>query len=156
MAQHATFDAAFKAMYRRIASVQNTLPTVLANEGVNFFVGNFDKEGFVDVSIEKWKTPERKIPGTSAYKYPKKKDLGRRTKKILIKSGKLKRATNNSVSEKSFKKIVWRINPVYFPYAYRHNEGTDGMPKRQFMGESKTLNAIFAKKIIQAYKYAFK
>jgi hypothetical protein len=153
MAQHATFDAAFKAMYRRIASVQNTLPTVLANEGVNFFVGNFDKEGFVNVSIEKWKTPERKIPGTLAYKYPKKKDLGRRTRKTLVKTGKLKRQVNNSVVEKSIKRIVWK---VVSPYGKRHNDGLDGMPKRQFMGESKTLNAIFAKKIIQAYKYAFK
>jgi hypothetical protein len=153
MAQHATFDAAFKAMYRRIASVQNTLPTVLANEGVNFFVGNFDKEGFVDGSLEKWKTPERKIPGTSAYKYPKKKDLGRRTRKTLVKTGKLKRQVNNSIVEKSIRRIVWK---VVSPYAKRHNEGLDGMPKRQFMGESKTLNAIFKRKILLAYRYAFK
>jgi hypothetical protein len=200
MAQHATFDAAFKAMYRRIASVQNTLPTVLANEGVNFFVGNFDKEGFVDGSLERWKPRQAKGK-------VKKKD---QTRKILVKTGKLKRAVNKSVVEKSIKKIVWLVDKSEIPYAAAHNQGlnkietvkshereskakkvkvkgnsgfingkfTKGksktltlkgskhnvgsftrhmiIPKRQFMGESKTLNAIFAKKIIQAYKYAFK
>lgn len=153
MAVHSTFKGAFSAMYKKMESVQKTLPSVLANTGTNFFVGNFDKEGFDDGGVKKWQKPQRKIAGTNAFKYPKKKDLGRRTRKTLVKSGKLKRDVNNSVSERSFKRIVWLVKT---PYAKRHNDGLSGMPERKFMGESKTLNALFRKKIIQAYKVAFK
>ena len=132
-------------MYRKLQSVQSSLPTVLANEGTRFFVSSFDKEGWDGKS---WKVPQRKIPGTPAYKYPKNKGLGRRTRQTLVKSGKLRRAVNSSVKQKTFKKIVWNVD---LPYAARHNEGLNGMPQRRFMGESKTLNAIFKRKIIQAY-----
>jgi len=154
MATHKNFTSAFKALYRRIESVKKDLPSVLANEGTKFWLSNFDKEGFQDVGIKAWKIPERKIPGTPSYKYPKKKGLSRRVKKTLIGTGKLRRAVNSSVKEKSFKRIVWRIGSEV-PYAARHNEGLKGMPKREFMGESRRLNNIFRGRITQVYKKAF-
>jgi phage gpG-like protein len=149
MATHSNFSSAFKSMYRKLQSTQRTLPSVLANVGTNFFISNFDKEGFQDGGLTKWKTPQRKIAGTKSYKYPKKKDLGRRTRKTLVKSGKLRREVNSSAKEKTFKRIVWRVS---LPYAARHNEGLKGMPERRFMGPSRTLNTLFRKKIIEAYK----
>lgn len=154
MAVHKDFDSAFKALYKRLESVQNTLPTELAKAGTGFFISNFDKEGFQDGTTQAWKTPLRRIAGTPEYKYPKKKGLGRRTRKTLIKTGKLKRAVNKSVVEKSFKRIVWHVRDV--AYAARHNEGLGGMPKREFIGTSRTLNKLFYNRIIQAYKSAFK
>lgn len=153
MGVHKDFGSAFQSMYRKIGSVKNTLPSVLANTGTNFFVENFDKEGFVDNTVQKWKTPKRRIPGTKEYKYPKHRDLGRRTRKTLVGTGKLRRAVNNSAKEKSIKRIVWRVGSEV-PYARRHNEGI-GVPKREYMGESKELNRRFKKKIIQAYNKAF-
>ena len=162
MGQHKTFNSAFKSMYKKMESVQKTLPSVLANTGTNFFIGNFDKEGFDDGGLKKWKTPERKIQGTPSFKYPKTKGLGRRTRKTLIQTGKLKRAVNKSVTEKSFKRIVWRINPSEVPYASVHNKGLKAgrgngfmMPKREYMGRSRTLDKLFRVKIIQAYKKTF-
>jgi len=154
MAVHKTFDAAFKSLYRKMESVQKELPTVLASTGTAFFVGNFDKEGFDDGGVKSWVTPKRKIPGMAAFKYPKSKDLGRRTRKTLVKAGKLKRAVNNSVVERTFKRIVWKVTNV--PYAAKHNYGYGTTPQRKYMGESKTLTALFKKKIIQAYKKSFK
>lgn len=152
MAVHNSFNSAFKAMYKKLGQVEKTLPKVLGNEGTNFFLSNFDKEGFQDDGLKKWKEPQRKIVGTKAYKYPKKKDLGRRTRKTLVKTGKLKRAVNASRKETNYKRIVWRIPSTVVPYAARHNYGLDGMPKRHFIGESRTLNKIFKKRIIEAYK----
>ena len=151
MGTHKNFNSAFKAMYRKLNSVKSSLPNVIANEGTRFFISSFDNEGFTDGTLKKWETPQRKIQGTKAFKYPKKKDLGRRTRKTLVKTGTLKRAVNNSVTQKSFKKIVWRVD---LPYAYVHNNGEGKMPERKFMGESKTLNTIFKRKIILAYKKA--
>ena len=36
---------------------------------------------------------------------------------------------------------------TYKKYAQRHNEGLKGMPKRQFMGKSKTLEDNIKKKL---------
>lgn len=152
MGTHSNFTSAFKSLYRKLEKTQKQLPSLIANEGTKFFVGSFDKEGFTDVSLSKWKTPLRKIPGTSEFKYPKKRDLGRRTRKILVKTGRFRRATNNSVIERTFKRVVWRINPSEVPYAARHNYGLHGMPERKVIGESKTLNRIFKRTIIQTYK----
>lgn len=136
-------------MYRKLQSVQSSLPTVLANEGTRFFVGSFDKEGWDGKS---WKVPQRRIAGTPAFKYPKNKDLGRRTKRTLVKTGNLRRAVNNSVKQKTFKRIVWNVDTgTRYNYAAVHNEGLGKIPQRRFMGESKTLNAIFKRKILQAY-----
>lgn len=153
MAVHKTFDGAFKALYRRIGSAQSDLPTIIANEGLRFFVGSFEKEAFVDASPKPWAVPQRRIPGTKAYTYPKRKDLGRRTRKTLVKTGKLKRAVNNSVTEKNRKRVVWHVRDI--PYAFRHNEG-EGVPQRKYMGESRTLNRKFREKIIQVYRQKFK
>lgn len=191
MATHSNFSSAFKSMYRKLQSTQRTLPSVLANVGTNFFISNFDKEGFQDDSLERWKPRQAKGK-------VKKKD---QTRKILVKSGKLKRAVNKSVKEKSFKRIVWQVSGI--PYAAVHNDGFKGLqyvksysrdligkkkeatgtysiktrkvntrtvkyvkgqsvvsehvrqiniPQRKFMGPSRTLNTLFRKKIIEAYK----
>lgn len=154
MAIHSSFGSAFRAMHRRLESVTNTLPSVIANEGTRFWVGNFDKEGFEDSGVQRWQTPKRRIPGTAEFRYPKKKGLSRRVKKTLIGTGKLRRAVNASVKERTMKKVVWKVGREV-PYAARHNEGLNGMPKREFMGESKELNKRFKRKIIQAYNKAF-
>jgi len=109
MAVHSTFSSAFKVLYRKIDKVKSDLPTVLANEGTKFFVSNFDLEGFTNVGFSAWKP--RKVK-------PKKGN-----KKILVQSGRLRRAVSKSVTEKSFKRIVWRVNKSEVPYAEVHNNG---------------------------------
>lgn len=153
MATHNNFSGAFKAMYSQLSRVAKTLPAVLANEGTRFWISNFEDEGFLDGSLKEWKVPERKIPGTPAYKYPKKKGLARRTRKTLVQSGKLKRAVNTSLKSKSIKRIEWEVSGI--PYAQRHNEGLDGMPERKFMGKSEFLFKRFKLKIKEAYNKTF-
>jgi len=148
MATHTSFNSAFKSMYRKLNSVQRSLPGVLANEGTKFFVSNFDLGGFTDVGFRAWK-PRKQF--TSNGKRIKKFNK----KKILVKTGRLRRAVNNSVKEKSFRQIVWRIDPGAVPYAARHNEGLDGMPRRHYMGKSYFLYKRFRLRIKQAYIKAF-
>lgn len=107
MATHKNFGSAFKAMYRKLQSIQSSLPTALANEGTKFFISNFDMEGFTDVGFQAWKPRENK----------------KSKRKILVKSGRLKRAVNKSVKEKTFKRIVWKIDTTEVPYAKVHNDG---------------------------------
>lgn len=144
MATYKNFGEATKALKSNFNKARRKLPDVLANTGTNFFVDNFNRQGFLDSHLENWKIPQRKITGTKAYKYPKKKDLGRRTRATLVKSGRLRRAVNNALILKSKDRIHWRVNLIY---AARHNFGLNGMPKREFMGQSRILNRMFRKKI---------
>lgn len=153
MATHSTFSSAFAALNRRVAQAQKELPNALATEGTRFFVGNFDKEAF---DADKWKVPQRRIPGTNAYKYPKRRDQGRRTRKTLVKSGRLKRAVNSSVSEKTPRRIVWRIPYSSVPYAAAHNYGKGRQPQRRFIGDSPVLRRLMKNKTIQVYKKYFR
>lgn len=116
-------------------------PKVLANEGVKMFVENFKSESFEG---KKWKNVERRIAGTKPYKYPKKKDLGRRTRPILIgKTRNLRNATVNSVRVANRKRIVWGN---YIPYAEVQND------TRPFMKDG----AKFRKRLKSKYESMFR
>lgn len=153
MAVHKDFNSAFKAMYRKISSVQSILPNVLANEGTKFFVSNFELEGFTNIGFDAWT--------------PRKTKSKKGKKKILVQSGRLRRAVNKSVKEKTFKRIVWEVNKSEVPYASVHNNGGAiyrnsrkkttifNMPRRHFMGKSEFLNKRFKLRIKEAYAKAF-
>jgi phage gpG-like protein len=148
---HRTTNAAFKEVYKKLNKIKTVIPPVLANAGTRHFISHFDGEKWDDYN---WKVPQRRIPGTASYKYPKKSDLGRRTRKTLVKTGKLKREVNNSIKVKNSKRIEWVVAGL--PYAKMHNYGLNGMPERKFMGSSRTLINLMKKKVIQIYDKEFK
>ncbi len=116
MATHKDFGSAFNAMYRQIARAQRSLPAILANEGTKFFLSNFAMSGFTDIGFQPWAPRKQFTPdGKRIKKFNK--------KKLLVKTGRLRRAVNSSVREKSMNQIVWSIDPNEVPYAYVHNEG---------------------------------
>lgn len=116
--------------------LKRRLPRLLANQATKYFTDTFKSGSWEG---RRWKEVERRKPGTNEYKYPKKRGLSRRTKPILVKSGKLRRAVSMSARVVTFNKIQLLVD---LPYAERHNKGLDGMPKRQFMGDSKKLRKM--------------
>lgn len=117
------------------------LPIDLANQAQNFFVNSWRNQGWDGVP---WQIPKRRIEGTPEYKYPKFKGLGRRTRATLVESGALRRAESNSIRTAKFQLIRLVVD---LPYAMRHNAGEDGMPKRQYMGDSPILRNLQLTKI---------
>ncbi len=81
------------------------------------FTDNFNKGGF---DGKKWQARKNN------------KDAGRA---VLVKSGVLKRSITSRTN--SWNKITIGS---YTPYSRKHNEGIGGMPKRQYMGDSKILD----------------
>ena len=118
---------------KNIDQLKGELPVVLANQAQNYFTNSWRQQGW---DGEDWKEPNRRIPGTPEYKYPKKKGLGRRTRATLVQTGRLRRAVSNSIRKATFEKVQL---VVAVPYAKYHNEGEGHMPKRQFMGDSPLL-----------------
>jgi len=149
MAKKDKFD--LDVVIKRLEQTKSELPKIFANDAMNFVNDNFKKQGFDNMPIERWREVKRRMQGTKAWKYPKKKALGRRTRAILVQTGRLRRATY-------IKKATWSettiANPT--PYADYHNSGTARIPQRQFMGHSKALEKIQIAKINKALKEIWK
>lgn len=96
------------------------------------FKDNFNKEGFVDRSLERWK-PRKD------FKYKK-----RSRRKILKKSGDLKKSIRTITNRGALRAVI--VSDM--PYSDIHNEGGTGkshgtsfnMPQRQFIGHSEVLD----------------
>jgi phage gpG-like protein len=135
----------FDRVLQNFNKVEKELPKELASDTQKFFNNSFRQQGW---DGKTWQTPQRRISGTTAYKYPKKKDLGRRTRATLVKSGALRRAVATSLRVATFNKIRFEVD---LPYAKVHNDGLPvrnfKMPQRKFMGDSPTLRNLQLKKI---------
>ena len=116
----------FERVLSNMQKVKSDLPVLLANQAQNFFAGSWKKQGFTDSSLSMWKQRKKET----------KKTVG---KAILVGTGKLRRAVQNSIREKNFNNIRLVVDGGSIPYAKRHNEGDDIMPQRKFMGDSKEL-----------------
>ena len=120
--------------------LRRTLPVLLGNKAKNFFVANFRKQGFDDKGVEKWQP--RKFNGLARQK----KDSGRA---ILVKTGNLRRSIR--VKSASMSKIVISSD---LDYAAVHNDGTNKMPQRKFIGDSENLRKELTKTITKEIKKA--
>jgi phage gpG-like protein len=124
-----------KEMYVAI----NAMREDMTKKAKKHFDDSFVNEGFTYNSLMKWR--ERKRP--DRYKH-----------KILQKTGRLRRSVKtNTFSTKTYFEVRFRSNT---PYSSRHNDGLDGMPKRQFMGYSPALNkrltVIFDRRIKNIFR----
>lgn len=132
---------AFADVKKKIEQTKDVLPKVIANQAQNYFVMSWRNQGF---DGNRWQEVRRRIEGTKEYKYPIKKGLSRRTKPILIGSGRLRRKVANSVVLANWNMIKLVVD---LPYAAAHNEGTDNIPQRQFMGQTNELTKMQRQRI---------
>ncbi len=121
-----------KLLIRASKEIPDKALRVIGVEGKKFIEKNFRDQGFTDTSTTKWE--ERKHETSES-----------RAILVGFNTGgdKLKNSFKYSVS-KGNNTVAFR---TYKPYAARHNEGLNGMPKRQFIGKSAYLNRQIADKI---------
>lgn len=136
----------FERVRQNYARVKTELPKLLANDAQTFFFRSFNNQGFTNYNLIKWKEVKRRQANTPEYKYPKTKGLARRTKPILIQTGTLRKAVNNSIRSISFYKTTLVVD---LPYAAAQNYGSakKNIPARKYMGDSTTLRKIHRKRI---------
>lgn len=135
MATYNRFE--FENIVAKLEKAKVDLPKLVASDIRNYFVNSFKQQGWAGT---KWKDVKRRQKETQT---------ARDKKPILIQSGRLRRAVNESIRKTTWQEIVLGID---VEYGAKHNEGTDGMPKRQFMGESKELNAKIHERIEKEIK----
>lgn len=118
------------------------VPVLLANVAQNYFVNTFKEQGW---DGQPWQEVKRRVEGTKEYKYPKYKDLSRRTSPILVRTGGLRRAVSNSIRSATWQSIRLVVD---YPGAANQNEGLT-LPRRHFMGQSKVLDELIKSKLKQ-------
>ncbi len=146
----------FEKVVANLQQLKPKLPQELANIARNQFVNNFRTESFFG---NKWEQVQRRIVGTAPYKYPKKKKISRRVKPILVNTGKLRREVGDSIKQVSWDEIKLRVDvrgKTSYNYAAAHNDGTDKISKREFMGNHPQLNNKIRNKIQQSIRQIFK
>ncbi len=139
------------AARKRMKAEQKKILTVAAEEAVQFFQDKFsEREGFLDTRVRKWK-PRKREDKTFKTKGTK--------RGILIGPGGGTLWRSISRTSLNSKRTVIGIKGKANKYASVHNYGLRAgrgkgfkMPKRQFMGESKTLN----RKIVRLIKKRIK
>ncbi|MEM8506224.1 MAG: phage morphogenesis protein [Bacteroidota bacterium] len=156
MANEQDFLQDIKRQAEQLADfMDHQLLDIIAVEGLNHFEESFEVEGWVDEALEPWQ--ERKTTDTRG------RDLTRYRTNRVGRSGELTRfgqknkgrkilTGHDSGGDKLRHSLrADKINAgVEFAtdkdYAEVHNEGSDTMPQRQFMGSSRTLDKKIIKK----------
>lgn len=132
----------FDRLRTGLARMRHDLPDIIANQAKNYFFSSFTKQQFDGAG---WKEVNRRIPGTSEYKYPKTKGLSRRTSPILVRTGRLRRAVSNSIRSATFQSVRLVVD---LPYADVHNSGNNNTTQRRYMGQTNELRKQQELKIV--------
>jgi phage gpG-like protein len=141
-----------------IARVTGILPQVVSAEGLRHFEESWDKQGFTNNNLSKWKkrkppekTTNKNGKESATFKRWKQKNAGRA---ILVSHQTDTKGTHLKDSlraESNPKQVIFSTDK---PYAQVHNEGGPSgrgtgfiMEQRQFMGPSAALDKKIAAKL---------
>lgn len=140
--------------------LQTRLPGIVKVEGLDFIHDNFDLQGFDSGNgVERWparKAPKvwrRKAKGGKGSQQLRATKAGARWLKdqnraLLVKRGHLRRSWDKDTGAGDAA-VTFRST---LPYAARHNDGLDGMPERQQIGDSRALDKRIMRKVDQEIK----
>ena len=131
------FSDAINISLRAYKRERENLPKKLGNEAVNHFKDSWKLQGWNDNVTTRWKSRKNN-------KDPKRAIL------VGKGSGRLKRSFDYYPT---FRRIMV-INDV--PYGVYHNYGTSRLPRRKFMGRSRTLDGKSGVLIMRMIKRALR
>lgn len=132
----------FKNKIKEIQNLKQHLPAQIGNIAKRHFVDSFRNQGFTDTTLDPWQVRKTKD----------KSDRNRRNadkpRAILVKTGHLR----NSIRVRVATFNLIEIGAYGVPYASFHNKGEGKLPKRQFIGRSRSLDMKIQRKINQEIK----
>lgn len=159
----AGLDDLQKLLDKAMRTIPDKLPIIVEVEGLNFIKKNFRDEGFNDGSKKAWEKRQTERDGRDLTRYKTNRigtagSLNRFGQKNQGRAILVGHDTGGDKLSNSFRARRNRQRVVFYTYkAYgqRHNEGLDGMPKRQFMGKSATLENNIKKKLTKELDKVF-
>ena len=138
---------------------------IMEVEALNSINKNFKDQGYNDNGISKWKprkTTDKNGRDLTRYRTNRKGRQGELTRFGQKEIGRNILIGHNTGGNKLWKSFRARREQnrvriyTYKPYAKRHNEGVDGMPKRQFMGNSSYFREQIKTKVTKELDKIFK
>lgn len=118
---------------RKLRQLEAELPQELGEAAREYFFESFDKQGFGGQQWVARKEPTGDWP-------------------ILVKSGQLKSDVGNASIEASWSETRITVSNDYGAY---HNDGTDRLPQREFVGTNEELEEKLTALIEQKLKEVF-
>lgn len=138
---------------------------IIEVEGLNFIRKNFQDQGFNDNAIAKWqerKTTDSKGRDKTRYRTNRRGQQGELTKFGQREIGRAILTGHQTGGDKlrnSFRARREHLKVIFYTYknyAVHHNEGTNKIPKRQFMGKSAYLDRKIEDKIKRTLDQIFR
>ncbi|HEY4063201.1 MAG TPA: hypothetical protein VGM30_14945 [Puia sp.] len=146
----------FGQLKQAITRMKQDLPRQLANQAQNYFTDAFGKQGF---DGQPWQDVKRHDTNTPEFKYPIGLQARKLSSPILVgvyrarSGGTLRRAVSRSIRSATWKSIKLQVD---LPYAKAQFRGTDKIPARPNLQQSKELTAMQKETIRKAMDDAFK
>jgi phage gpG-like protein len=119
----------------------NGAPTIVGKTATDFFAQNFDRQGFLNNGLRPWQDVRRRQHPRKSVRSEKARSLSYDGMPILVQSRNLQR----SIAPETHKGSVIIFSDAH--YAPYHNEGTDKLPKRQFIGDSAELDKLITSEL---------
>lgn len=162
----ATLKELQELLDKAVQEIPEQAMKIVEVEGLNFIKKNFQEEGFNDNGLEKWKprkTTDRQGRDLTRHKRTTRRGTeGSLTKFGQREQGRAILTGHNTGGDKlrnSFKARRDKLKVIFYTYkdyAEYHNEGTDKLPKRQFIGKSAYLEQKIYKKLSKTLDKIFK
>lgn len=152
----ATLNELQQLLHKAMEEIPEQTMKIIEVEGLNFIKKNFQDQGFNDNGKEKWKprkTTDRQGRDLTRYRTNRRGSQGSLTKFGQQEQGRAILTGHNSGGDKlrnSFKARREKFRVIlytYKQYAQYHNQGTETLPKRQFVGKSAYLEGKIEQKI---------
>ena len=129
----------FDQLVKADKHLQKKVPKIIGERARRFFELSFKKQGFTDNGFSAWSRRKKETRLSTG-------------KKVLSSTGML--ANSIRRTKTTPRKVV--ISSVGLKYANIHNSGVGNMPKRKFIGNSKTLEKGLEKRIEHELKKIIK
>lgn len=133
----------FERKIKEIQRLKKTLPRRVGNVAKNHYLKAFRDQGFTDDTLDPWTA--RKTKNRSDRR-------NKRRRAILVDKGHLRRSIR--VGRATWNRI--EVGSYGVKYARFHNRGEGKLPRRQFVGASRVMNAQIRRLIQGEIKRALK
>ncbi|MDR0295160.1 MAG: hypothetical protein LBH91_03080 [Prevotellaceae bacterium] len=120
----------------------NEAPVIAGKTAADFFTENFQRQGFLNQSLTAWRDVQRRT-------HPRTTPKGQTAAGRQILFGETRNLSRSIDYDAGRGKVTVYSDVKYAPY---HNEGTDKLPKRQFIGDSEKLNELVISEINRKLK----
>jgi hypothetical protein len=126
--------------------VEYAAPVIAGKAAADFFTQNFDRQGFLSRGLTPWPDVKRRT-------HPRNTPRGQTAAGRRILFGETRNLSRSIDYDPQKGHVVVYSDVHYAPY---HNEGTDKLQKRQFIGDSAELDALVISELERKLKTVIK